>query len=176
MSSEQLPRTRKTVSSQSAQLKVGRPERNGMCVAVGTARNLTKNPITASCRCQADCWPNLRLRQIRERKRNQYYFPDCRYAHAASSSGRFQSAARAASLSNVASWSGETSSSRVTNARVDGLSTTGSRSRKVPSRSMTASMVRSILSSTFIIAEDINAGQRLLQFDDTTIKNRTKWL
>src|SRR5262249_5234645 len=87
-------------------------------VAVWAARDLTEDPVPAPHIGETDGRPDLRLRQVRKREGNQDYFPGCRCDHAASSSGRFQSTARAASASSAAS-PGTTagSSSTVTSAR-----------------------------------------------------------
>jgi len=93
--------------------------------------------------CHDDCRAKFRLRQIRERKRHQDYRSFCRCAHAASSSGRFQSSASAPSLSSEGSSVGaEGSSSRmVTKALLGHGNSTCSASMTFPCSSTTASTV-----------------------------------
>ena len=92
--------------------------------------------------CHDDCRAKFRLRQIRERKRHENYEACCRCDHAASSSARFQSSAKAASLSSVASWASEGSSSRiVTSARCRRSRWSGLSRRTAPCSSTMASMV-----------------------------------
>lgn len=72
---------------------------------------------------------------------NYYDFPCCKCAHAASSSGRFQSSANAASLKSAASCTCGSSSRMVTKARLGQLTRTGSTSRTSPLGWMIASTV-----------------------------------
>jgi hypothetical protein len=86
--------------------------------------------------------PHLGLRQVRERKRNEDYFPGCGCDHAASSSGRDQSTASAASASNAASPSTAAGSSKTVTCARRGLATwisPGNRTR--PAASTSASTV-----------------------------------
>src|SRR5262245_54379544 len=75
--------------------------------------------------------------------RRDYYFPGRRHDHAASSSGRFQSAASADSLKSAVSFGNPAGSSSrmVTRARREDASGTGSSRRTAPFGSMTASTV-----------------------------------
>src|SRR5439155_15939305 len=85
---------------------------------------------------------DLGLRQVGEREWHQDYFPGCRCDHAASSSGRDQSTARAASASSVASpGTAAGSSNTVTKARRGPVIWTVPSNWTWPAASTTASTV-----------------------------------
>ena len=99
--------------------------------------------------------PELRLREVGERKRNENYPAGCRCDHAASSSGRFQSAS-AASLSSAVSSLRGASSRIVTSARRGPGSWTSSSRRTFPLESTTASRVRIIITlQTWMVPQSV---------------------
>ena len=116
---------------------------DGALVAIGPARHLAENSVISAGVRHHHCRAQFRLREIREGERHQDYRSFCRCAHAASSSGRFQSSASDLSLSNEGSRvGGAGSSSRmVTKARRGHGSSTCSASLTVPCSSTTASTV-----------------------------------
>jgi hypothetical protein len=116
----------------------------GVGVALRLARDLTEHAVTTTRLRQDDGGAQFRLRKVRERESNEYYRTSCRCAHASSSSGRFQSSASDASLSNSGSRTRAAgrSSRIVTSARRAASGRTGSNSCTLPCSSMTASTVR----------------------------------
>ena len=111
-------------------------------VSVSIAGYLTQNPIASAGIGQCQSGAQLRFRQIRKWKWHQDYRARCRCDQAASSSGRFQSSASAASARSAVSEMLAGSSSRiVTSARLADGKLTLSRKRTWPCSSMTASIV-----------------------------------
>src|SRR5580693_4545791 len=89
---------------------------NGCGIAVRFTGDLGKDPVAPTGFGQHNGRAKLGRRQVREREVNYDDLAGCKCAHAASSSGRFQSSARAASLKRGASWTDGASSRIVTSA------------------------------------------------------------
>src|SRR5207249_1362571 len=113
----------------------------------GVAGDLAENPITASRLRKYDGRTQLGDAEVGKREVNYDDLPGCKWAHAASSSGRFQSSANAASLKSAESCANGASSKMVTSARRGDVTCTGSIRRTTPLGSMIASTVL-ILSQT----------------------------
>src|SRR5207247_1514169 len=107
----------------------------------GVKRNFLSVPIAASGLRKHDGWAQLGGAEVGKREANYDDLPGCKWAHAASSSGRFQSSASAASLKSAASCANGASSKMVTSARRGDATCTGSIRRTSPLGSMIASTV-----------------------------------
>ena len=103
MCSKEFGRTRVADESKAALVEIAVREFHGAGVRIRLARDLTENSIAALRTGEHDRRTALGLRQIRKRERNEDYGACCRCDHAASSSGRFQSSANAASLRSAVS-------------------------------------------------------------------------
>ena len=110
-------------------------------VAIRLAGDLTKNPIASSRIGQNQRRPQFGCGKIGKGEVNYDNLPGCKCAHAASSSGLFQSSANAASLKSAPSRAGGSSSRMVTSARLGDRTRTGSTNRTSPLGSMMASTV-----------------------------------
>lgn len=126
--------------------KIVRRDGDRPVVSIRIAGHLAENPISPPNTCQDNRRAEFCLREVREGERHQRYRTSPKCDHAASSSGRFQSSARARSLSKESSCScGNGSSSRmVTKARCARDNCNGSESRTCPFSSTVASTVRII--------------------------------
>ncbi len=98
---ENFPRPHIARQLQTSARKIGPVQPDGPRVCLRFAGDLAEDPITAPGVSKHEGWPDLALREIRERKRNENYRTRCRCCHAVSSSGLFQSSAKAASLSRA---------------------------------------------------------------------------
>ena len=174
MSREQFSGPCDTGHSKPACFEVLVRDCDGAIVAIRPARHLAKNPVISAGVRHHDCRAQFRLREIREGKRHQHYGSFCRCAHAASSSGRFQSSASALSLSNAVSRIGAAGSSSrmVTRARRGHGSSTCSASLTVPRSSTVASTV--FIITAFYRRIDRNEPLKSGRFFGTSLDWRTK--
>src|SRR5438034_6006960 len=113
---EQLARPRVAVGTQRARVEARRGQVNRPWIAVGIAGDLAENPVVSTGIGQGNGRTQLRLREIREGERDEDYPSGCRCDHAASSSGRLQSASARSLMSAVSSLCSP-SSRMVTSAR-----------------------------------------------------------
>jgi len=70
---EQLPRPGIAVGAKRARREARRRKVDSARVAVGVARNLAQDPVTTARVGQDGGWPELGLREIGERERNENY-------------------------------------------------------------------------------------------------------
>jgi hypothetical protein len=75
VSREELPGSGIAGDEQTARVEVGLTEGNCQWVAVRIAGDLTEDPIAPSGGGKTHGRTDLRLRQIGERERDEYYFP-----------------------------------------------------------------------------------------------------
>ncbi len=101
-------------------------------IAVRLAGDLAEYPVASAGFRENDGRALFRSRKIGKGEPNYDDLPGCKCAHAASSSGRFQSSAKAASLNSAASLTQGASSRIVTSARRGEVTWTGSISRTSP--------------------------------------------
>ena len=92
MGSEQLAWARETDALERSLGEVSSSELHRERVGVRIAGDLAQDEVAASRITENERRTKLRSGQIRERKPNQNYGAGCRWLHALSSSGRFQSA------------------------------------------------------------------------------------
>jgi hypothetical protein len=95
---EQLAGAREAQALQATFVKVGFCQRHGKRISVRVAGDLAQEPIATPSISQQQRRSQLGGRKVGKRKRQQDYLPACKWAHAASSSLRDQSAANAGSL------------------------------------------------------------------------------
>src|SRR2546428_705672 len=129
MRSEEFTRTRIAGESQGAALKIGRVQTNGAGVAIRLAGDLAGYPVASAGFRENDGGAQFGSRKVGKGEPNYDDLPGCKCAHAASSSGRFQSSAKAISLSSASSLTEGASSRIVTSARRGEVTRTGSISR-----------------------------------------------
>lgn len=103
MGGEQFAWTRVTGEPQRTVREVAGVQLNGTRVGVGFTGDLAENPVAVASLSQHDRWTQFGSSEIGERKVNYDDLSGCKYAHAASSSGRSQSSLSAASLKSAAS-------------------------------------------------------------------------
>ncbi len=140
---EELARPRETLPWQATGTEGSLRDPHSPYIAIGVAGYLAQDPVRATRRCEDDCGSKLGRRQVRERESNENYCAGPRSAHAASSSGRFQSAASDCSLSSAVSAVGTPTT--VIKSCEPGARDTGFLGRMLPFSSTSASMVVRIL-------------------------------
>src|SRR5262245_61251735 len=100
---EVFSRARKAWEASTARLEVMSLDQDGERVGVRLTGGLTEDPISSAGIGQDDGGPHSGSGEVGKWERNQDYGSCCRWAHAQSSSGRFQSSASAGSLSSAVS-------------------------------------------------------------------------